>query len=159
MTSRNIDRQLKTGLSGSMHSFVDYTSLYNLEMFRQCGIFCLSFFLRWNISLPEFTPVFSDVRVTRSLFLCVCFVVRCLLFCPFCHCVVCSSIYRFWLHFGIFKVFFLAPHLNLPFYFEISQKFRIVFGKLCKILLITAGKVFVRLNVEVDPIFLNCSRS
>ena len=29
---------------------------------------------------PEFTPVFSGVRVTRSLVLCVCFVDRCLSF-------------------------------------------------------------------------------
>jgi hypothetical protein len=45
-------------------------------------------------------PVFSRVRVTRSLALCVCFVDRCLSFCPFSfgHCVVCSSlIYGFWL--------------------------------------------------------------
>jgi hypothetical protein len=44
--------------------------------------------------------VFSGVRVTRSLLLCVCFVDRCLSFCPFSfgHCVVCSSsIYEFWL--------------------------------------------------------------
>ena len=42
---------------------------------------------------PEFTPVFSGVRVTRSLVLYVCFVDRCLSFCPFSfgHCVVCSS--------------------------------------------------------------------
>jgi hypothetical protein len=31
---------------------------------------------------PEFTPVFSGVRVTRSLVLCVCFVDRCLSFVP-----------------------------------------------------------------------------
>jgi hypothetical protein len=45
-------------------------------------------------------PVFSEVCVTRSLVLCVCFVDRCLPFCTFSfgHCVVCSSsIYRFWL--------------------------------------------------------------
>ena len=29
---------------------------------------------------PEFTPVFSEVRVSRSLVLCVCFVDRCLSF-------------------------------------------------------------------------------
>ena len=42
---------------------------------------------------------FSGVRVIRSLVLCVCFLDRCLSFCPFSfvHCVVCSSsIYRFW---------------------------------------------------------------
>ena len=45
-------------------------------------------------------PVFSGIRVTRSLVLYVCFVVRCLSFCTFSfgHCVVCSSsIYAFWL--------------------------------------------------------------
>jgi hypothetical protein len=48
---------------------------------------------------PEFTPVFSGVRVTRSLVFCVCFVDRCLSFCAFSfgHCVVCSSMYGFWL--------------------------------------------------------------
>jgi hypothetical protein len=56
---------------------------------------------------PEFISVFSGVvRVNRSLVLCVCFVDRCLSFCTFslCHCVVCSSIYRFWLS-DIFKLF------------------------------------------------------
>ena len=44
------------------------------------------------------SPVFSGVPVTRSLFLYVCFVDRCLSFCTFSsdHCVVCSSsIYGF----------------------------------------------------------------
>jgi hypothetical protein len=55
------------------------------------------------LTLPEHmssSPVFSGVRVTRSLVLCVCFADRCLSFCTFsfCHCVVCpSSIYGFWL--------------------------------------------------------------
>ena len=42
-------------------------------------------------------PVFSGVRVTRSLVLYVCFVDRCLSFYTFSfgHCVVCSSIYGF----------------------------------------------------------------
>jgi hypothetical protein len=31
---------------------------------------------------PVFTPVFSEVRVTRFLVLCVCFIDRCLAFCP-----------------------------------------------------------------------------
>jgi hypothetical protein len=49
-------------------------------------------------TLPEhlsLSPVFSGVRVTRSLVLCVCFVDRYLSFCPFSfgHCVVCPSIY------------------------------------------------------------------
>ena len=43
--------------------------------------------------------VFSGFYVTRSLVLCVCFVDRCLSFCSFSfgRCVVCSSIYRYWL--------------------------------------------------------------
>ena len=55
------------------------------------------------LTLPEHLsspPVFSVVCVTWSLVLCVCFVDRCLSFCPFSfgHCVVCSfSIYGFWL--------------------------------------------------------------
>ena len=59
---------------------------------------------------PEFTPVFfSGVRVTRSWALCVCFVDRCLSFCPFSfgHCVVCSSsIYGCWL-----PLWYLHTHL------------------------------------------------
>jgi hypothetical protein len=55
------------------------------------------------LTLPEHIgslPVFSGVRVTRSLVLYVCFVDHCLSFCTFSfgHCVVCSSsIYGFWL--------------------------------------------------------------
>jgi hypothetical protein len=48
------------------------------------------------LTLPEYLsspPVFSEVRVTRSLVLCVCFVDHCLSFCLFSfgHCVVFSS--------------------------------------------------------------------
>ena len=55
------------------------------------------------LTLPQHMsshPVFSWVRVTRTLVLCVCFLDRCLSFCTisFGHCVVCSSsIYEFWL--------------------------------------------------------------
>ena len=55
------------------------------------------------LTLPEHLgspPVFTGVRVTRSLVLYECFVDRCLSFCTFSfgHCVVCSSsIYEFWL--------------------------------------------------------------
>ena len=51
-------------------------------------------------------PVFSEVRVTRSLVLCLCFVDRCLSFCTLSvdHCVVCSSsIYGFWLPLWYFQ--------------------------------------------------------
>ena len=55
------------------------------------------------LTLPEHLsspPVFSGVRVTRYLVLYVCFIDRCLSFCPFSfgHCVIySSSIYGFWL--------------------------------------------------------------
>jgi hypothetical protein len=68
------------------------------------------------LTLPEHmnsTLVFSGVRVTRSLALCVFFVDRCLSFCTFSfgHCVVCpSSIYGFWLPLGIFKLFLGLPY-------------------------------------------------
>ena len=51
--------------------------------------------LRIDIDYLSSPPVFSGVRVIRSLAqLCVCFVDRCLSFCTcsFDHCVVCSSI-------------------------------------------------------------------
>ena len=52
-----------------------------------------------NVQSTWVHPSFSGVHVTRSLVLCVCFVDRCLSFCPFSfgHCVVCSSISGFWL--------------------------------------------------------------
>jgi hypothetical protein len=53
------------------------------------------------LTLPEHlssSPIFSGVRVTRSLVLYVCFVDHCLSFCTFSfgHCVVCSSVYGIW---------------------------------------------------------------
>jgi hypothetical protein len=53
----------------------------------------------WNmncLSFPEhliWSPVVSGVLVTSSLIMCVCFVDRCLSFCPFSfdYCVICSS--------------------------------------------------------------------
>jgi hypothetical protein len=54
------------------------------------------------LTLPEnlsSSPVFSGVRVTRSLVLCIYFVDRCLSLCTFSfgQCVVCSSsVYGFW---------------------------------------------------------------
>jgi hypothetical protein len=71
-----------------------------------------------HLSLPS---VFSGVRVTRSLVLCVCFVDRCLSFCTFSfgHYVVCSSsIYWFWL-----PLWYLQTILNVIRYlFEKIQK-------------------------------------
>jgi hypothetical protein len=72
---------------------------------------------------PEFTPVFSGVRVTRSLVLYVCFVDRCLSFCTFSfgHCVVCSSIYGFWL-----PLWYLQTLPNTLPYLVHCQTFRII---------------------------------
>ena len=56
-------------------------------------------------------PVFSGVRVTRSLVLYVCFVDCCLSFCTFSfgHCLVCSSlIYGLWL-----PLWYLQTLLNI----------------------------------------------
>jgi hypothetical protein len=60
-------------------------------------------------------PELCRGRVSRSLVLWVCFVNRCLSFCPFsfCHCGVCpSSIYGFWLTLGIFKLFLKRVIIN-----------------------------------------------
>ena len=57
------------------------------------------------LTFPEHLS-FSGVCVTQSLVLCVCFVDRCMSFCPFScgHCVVCSSsIYGFWLPLWYFQ--------------------------------------------------------
>jgi hypothetical protein len=57
---------------------------------------------------PSSPPVFSGVRVTRSLVLCVCFVDRCLSFCTFSFLVIVLSVLRFTdsdCPFGIFKPF------------------------------------------------------
>ena len=63
------------------------------------------------LTLPEHlssSPIFSGVRVTRSLILYVCFVDHCLSLCTFSfgHRVVCSSsIYGFWLPLSILRLF------------------------------------------------------
>jgi hypothetical protein len=66
------------------------------------------------------TPVFSGVRVPRSLVLCVCFVDRSLSFCTFSfgQCVVCSSsIYDSDYPFGIFKLFLQRVSPNFTSFF------------------------------------------
>ena len=65
--------------------------------------------------------VFMGDLVTRSLVLCVCFVYRCLFFCPFSfgHCVVYSSmIYGFWLPLWYLQALLIyILYLNFGFYF------------------------------------------
>jgi hypothetical protein len=64
----------------------------------------------------EFTPVFSGVRVARSLVFCVMFYRS--LFAPFCafsfgHCVVCPSIYDFWLPIWYLQTFLITCRIFL----------------------------------------------
>jgi hypothetical protein len=64
---------------------------------------------------PEFTPVFSRVRVTQSLVWCVCFIDSCLSFCAFLLAIVLSVLHQYTdsdYPFGIFK-FFLSFLLSL----------------------------------------------
>jgi hypothetical protein len=68
-----------------------------------CPAFLIAISVWSNVYKPEnnvgIMLGLCGVRVTRSLVLYVCFVDRCLPFCTFSfgHCVVCSSIYGFWL--------------------------------------------------------------
>jgi hypothetical protein len=67
-------------------------------------------------------PVFSGVRLTRSLLLCVCFVDRFLSFCTFSfdHCVVCpSSIYGFWLHLWYLQILHTDDTQKSASYFDL----------------------------------------
>ena len=84
--------------------FFKFIYSYRTTYIYYCRMLCLNMSeilkLTWygvRVNLPS---VFSGVRVTRALALYVCFVDRFLSFCPFSfdHCVVCSSIYGFWLH-------------------------------------------------------------
>ena len=65
------------------------------------------------IIIPEHLsspPVFSGVRVTRYLVLCVCLVDRCLFFCTFLLAIVLSILLRYTdsdYPFGIFKLFLI----------------------------------------------------
>ena len=68
-------------------------------------LICLTVQIRWytleDDNLYLHLRTMSHTIVPRSLVLYVCFVDRCLSFCPFSfgHCVVCCSIYGFWLPF------------------------------------------------------------
>ena len=84
------------------------------------------------LTLPEQlsspSVVFSGVRVTRSLVLCVCFGDRCLSLSPFSfgHCVVCSSS----IHFGLFKLFLFILKTD-NYHFELS--IQSAMGKPCRV--------------------------
>ena len=95
------------------------------------------------LTLPEYfrsPPVFSGVRVTRYLALCVCFVDRCLFFCTFffSHSTVCSSsIFRFRIPFGIFKLFLTFTLLrclyNILYFLWLYNEFYIILYNIIKI--------------------------
>jgi hypothetical protein len=74
----------------------------------------------------EFTPCFSGVRVTRSLVFCVvfCRLLFVILSFSFDHCIVCPSIYVFWLLLGILDLRLLITSWYLRFtssdYFLVS---------------------------------------
>jgi hypothetical protein len=83
-----------------------------------------------RLTLPEHlssSPVFSGVRVTRSAILCVCFVDRCLSFYPFAfgHCVVCSSIYGFWLHLWYLQTLLISNTIDLSSFLKFVLIFEI----------------------------------
>ena len=83
-----------------------------------------------QLTLPEHMSsslVYSGVRVTRSLVLCVYFVDRCLSCCPFSfgHCVVCPSlIYGFWL-----PLWYLLTLLNHSCSINYRAIYRCIFNR------------------------------
>ena len=85
------------------------------------------------LTLPEHlssSPVFSGVRVTRSLY--VCFVDRCLSCCTFSfgHCVVCSSsIYRLWLPLWYLQTLLISNLNEISFSFGMSVNTMILRAK------------------------------
>ena len=89
-----------TCITGKCIFYYDHKLTY-IKMDVPCRFnHLVNFYLKLSEHLSLY-PVFSGVRVTRSLVLYVCFADRCLSFytLSFGHCVVCSfSIYGFWLH-------------------------------------------------------------
>ena len=78
-------------------------------------------FQQWSSTISsgvlEFIPLFSGVRVTRSLVLCACFVDRFLSFCPFFLAKVLSFCIRFMdsdYPFSIFKLFLYQQNEHPP---------------------------------------------
>jgi hypothetical protein len=88
---------------------------------------------RYTTVHARFPLVFSGVRVTRSLVVCVCCAYHCLSFCTvsFSHCVVCSSsIYDYDYIFGIFKRFLCNVCHT---WFKDIQQFMLVFPQLLNV--------------------------
>ena len=105
--------------------------------------------------------IFSGVRVTRSLVLCVCFVDRCLSFYTFSfgHCVVCPSIYRFWLplwylqtllitsYFSQHSVLLAKMHISKIWAFLMITRIEILFNVcICYNIIIIIFKVSAKIH-------------
>ena len=130
----------------SHHSIFTGQNNYQVQLSN-----CLSFRSTWVQPLFLMGFVFLDLQLYN---VCVCFVDRCFSFCPFSlgHCVVCSSIFGFWLPpFGIFKLFLwvevwthktsLTPSLLLKCLCQARKVMGIDFTPFC----------------DLDVWFLNCS--
>ena len=98
------------------------------------------------------SPVFSGVRVTRSLVLCVCFLDRCSSFCtfPFGHCVVCSSsIYGFWLPLWYLQALLIYKKQIIKWktkYTTLSEQLQILIGKSSKQAIYTSYTLFINIH-------------
>ena len=113
------------------------------------------------LTLPEHLsspPVFSGVRVTRSLVLCVCFVDRYLSFCTFSfgHCVICSSSHTDSDYlFVIFKLFsVVSMDFDYPMLFNRSIQEMVFPGQLKIAHVIALFKKGVNLYVKSSSSFL-----
>jgi multidrug transporter EmrE-like cation transporter len=128
-TSRSFPRSWL--ITGCLTTLTRRVSLVEQELFT----------LPEHLSSP---PVFSGVRVSRSIVLYVCFIDRCLSFCTFSfgHCVVCSSsVYGVWLLFGIFKLLLISMFV---FHLFRSKKWTHTLSVLRKLLKIWLGLMNTR---------------
>jgi hypothetical protein len=102
------------------------------------------------LEYPSSPPVFSGVRVARSLVLCVWFVDRCLSFCPFFLAIV-LSVLRFMdsdYPFGIFKLFLtlLKSILSILYGIKGHLKLWVCLTLQCTVLWMIRGRVS-----QIDP--------
>ena len=82
---------------GICTSTISITCYFLFDLFYLVLIFSARQKLFWTWG--SFFFIFTKAIISQSLILCVCFLDRCLSFCLFSygHCVVCPSIYSFWL--------------------------------------------------------------
>ena len=116
-----------------IHNIITYLELFYVFCFvfrlPLLCVLCLMFKheLRTLLKHMSSPPVFSGVRVTRSLVLCVCFLDRCLSFClfPFLLTIMLSVLLRFTnsgYPFGIFKLS-LSVSLDCPIFIYCAFEF------------------------------------